>query len=319
MSRTAKIWLIAAGILVVLGPVLIVIAAAAGGFSGFNHTTYETKTYEPVSTFDQIAVYTEMSDIELATTDEAQCRVVCDVAENLTQTAEAQDGTLFIQSNDTRSWYERLFSFSFKAPKIRLYLPQASYASLLIEAATGDISIPKGFTFDTLKIDSGTSDVICLADVTNDTQIKLSTGGVVLGGSSGAATVTTSTGDVELSSVTANGNLSIGTDTGDISLQKTTCAACAIETDTGDIELTNMIAAGDLQIKSTTGDVLFDGSDADGIAVKTTTGDVTGTLLSEKVFITDTSTGDVNVPKTTSGGSCGITTSTGDIKIEISK
>ena len=51
--------------------------------------------------------------------------------------------------------------------------------------------------------------------------------------------------------------------------------------------------------------------------VNTSTGDVNGTLLSEKIFITDTSTGRVSVPKTTSGGKCEITTSTGDINIGI--
>ena len=79
----------------------------------------------------------------------------------------------------------------------------------------------------------------------------------------------------------------------------------------------NVVATGTISIKSDTGDVRFEGSDAIEISVKTDTGDVTGTLLSEKVFITETSTGSINVPKTTSGGKCEITTSTGDINISI--
>ena len=63
---------------------------------------------------------------------------------------------------------------------------------------------------------------------------------------------------------------------------------------------------------------MFDSSDAAEIFVKTSTGDVSGSLLTEKVFITDTSTGKVSVPKTTTGGKCELITSTGDIKIEIS-
>ena len=81
----------------------------------------------------------------------------------------------------------------------------------------------------------------------------------------------------------------------------------------------NVVATGTISIKSDTGDVRFEGSDAIEISVKTDTGDVTGTLLSEKVFITETSTGSINVPKTTSGGKCEITTSTGDINIRIKK
>ena len=37
----------------------------------------------------------------------------------------------------------------------------------------------------------------------------------------------------------------------------------------------------------------------------------------DKVFITDTSTGNISVPKTITGGKCEITTSTGDIRISI--
>ena len=53
------------------------------------------------------------------------------------------------------------------------------------------------------------------------------------------------------------------------------------------------------------------------IPVKTSTGDVTGNLRTEKVFVTKTSTGDVRVPNTASGGKCTITTSTGDIRITV--
>ena len=51
--------------------------------------------------------------------------------------------------------------------------------------------------------------------------------------------------------------------------------------------------------------------------VETDTGDVTGSLLSDKVFITKSDTGSIDVPKTVTGGKCEITTDTGDIKIEI--
>lgn len=40
-------------------------------------------------------------------------------------------------------------------------------------------------------------------------------------------------------------------------------------------------------------------------------------MLSEKVFIAETDTGGVKLPGTTSGGTCKITTSTGDIKISL--
>ena len=44
---------------------------------------------------------------------------------------------------------------------------------------------------------------------------------------------------------------------------------------------------------------------------------LTGTLRTEKVFITASDTGKVNVPKTITGGRCEITTATGNIEIEV--
>ena len=64
-----------------------------------------------------------------------------------------------------------------------------------------------------------------------------------------------------------------------------------------------------------TGDVKFDACDASEISVKTDTGDVTGSLLTDKVFITNTDTGRVNVPQTATGGRCEIIT---DYPVEMS-
>jgi hypothetical protein len=51
--------------------------------------------------------------------------------------------------------------------------------------------------------------------------------------------------------------------------------------------------------------------------VKTDTGDITGSLLSGKIFMPQTNTGDVTVPDTVTGGKCRLSTNTGDIKISI--
>ena len=44
---------------------------------------------------------------------------------------------------------------------------------------------------------------------------------------------------------------------------------------------------------------------------------MTGTLRSEKVFLVESDTGSIEVPKTTTGGRCEIRTDTGDIRIDI--
>ena len=300
MSRTAKIWLIIAGICVILGPALIIGAtAAAGGGNLFNAQKYETVTHEIGSTFDQIAVDTDITDVTIATADEKQCRVECSEPEKMKHTAEVENGTLVIRSSDSRQWYEHLFSFASHSPKVVIYLPQSAYASLQIDTHTGDVTIPSGFTFDTLTVNNNTGDVECSASVTKTLTVKEDTGDISLSfPNAGELDITASTGDIDVTSAKVKGTVSV-------------------KSSTGDITLTDTVAEKKFQIESSTGDVGFKGCDAADIKVKTSTGDVTGTLLSDKIFVTDTSTGDVKVPQTSSGGRCEISTSTGDILIQI--
>lgn len=300
MSRTAKIWLIIAGICVILGPALIIGAtAAAGGGNLFNAQKYETVTHEIGSTFDQIAVDTDITDVTIATANEKQCRVECSEPEKMKHTAEVENGTLVIRSSDSRQWYEHLFSFASHSPKVVIYLPQSAYASLQIDTHTGDVTIPSGFTFDTLTVNNNTGDVECSASVTKTLTVKEDTGDISLSClNAGELDITASTGDIDVTSAKVKGTVSV-------------------KSSTGDITLTDTVAEKKFQIESSTGDVGFKGCDAADIKVKTSTGDVTGTLLSDKIFVTDTSTGDVKVPQTSSGGRCEISTSTGDILIQI--
>ena len=83
------------------------------------------------------------------------------------------------------------------------------------------------------------------------------------------------------------------------------------------MSLINVASQGKFNIKNDTGDVKLENSDAGDILIETGSGNVIGTLLSEKVFITETDTGDISVPKTITGGRCEIKTDTGNIKIDI--
>lgn len=128
--------------------------------------------------------------------------------------------------------------------------------------------------------------------------------------------ITSSTGDISLENLCA-GSLDITVSTGDVDLKNIECNSVLSSGSTGDIHLKNVIAKEKFSIKRSTGDVKFNGCDAGEITIETDTGDVTGLLLSEKVFITKTSTGKIDVPNTVTGGKCKIKTDTGDIKITL--
>ena len=117
--------------------------------------------------------------------------------------------------------------------------------------------------------------------------------------------------------VSCTGEVSVNVSTGKAYLTDFKCKSIISDGNTGDIYLDNVIAEEKLSIKRSTGDIRFNGSDAAEIFVETDTGNVTGTFLTDKVFIAQTDTGRVDVPKTTSGGRCEIITDTGNIKISV--
>lgn len=120
-----------------------------------------------------------------------------------------------------------------------------------------------------------------------------------------------------VSHLTCEGDANIHTSTGNINLQGVVCDNLTLEADTGDVSLNSVIATDKLSVQTSTGDVRLEGSDAAEIFVETNTGNVKGSLLTEKIFIVQTDTGRINVPKTVTGGKCEITTDTGNILITI--
>ena len=319
MSKITKIWLITASALVALGAILFagVMAKYDWDFTKLSTVTYVTNTYEVHGEFDKILVNVDTTEIEFVPTEDKACSIVFFEAEKVKHSATIQNGTLIISTVDTRKWYDHI-CISFGSPKMTVYLPQNEYASLIIETDTGDINIPKDFAFDKIEIDGDTSDVSCFAPVANVLDVELSTGDINIDSITvGQVNLTTTTGEITVNSVTAKNNIDIETDTGKVKLTNISCSNFVAESDTGTITLKKVVATGSLFVESDTGDVKFDGCDAAEIFAETDTGDVTGTLLSEKVFIVETDTGSVDVPKTATGGKCEITTSTGDIDISI--
>jgi DUF4097 and DUF4098 domain-containing protein YvlB len=129
--------------------------------------------------------------------------------------------------------------------------------------------------------------------------------------------VESDTGDIELSKMVCGKDVRIDVDTSDVDLIDVGCRNLVCEGDTGDISLVRTIVSESIRIQNGTGDVEFHDSDASEIRVDTDTGDVSGNILTPKVFDARSRTGDVDVPNYSTGGSCTIRTSTGDIDITV--
>lgn len=299
MNKTAKGWLIAASVLTVLGIIVCAVAFAAAGFDfkKFGTIKFEEKTYEIKEEFENIDLKIDTADLTFEKSDDDTCKIVSYDRETTEHTVTVKNGTLTLETKDERSIFEHL-GITFESAKITVYLPDDKYVSLKIDTDTGDIEITDKFSFGDVEINGSTSDVDLSCAVSDSLKIKISTG------------------DVKIDGVNTD-EIDIKTSTGCQTIAAVTCKNLTARASTGDVTLRNVKAEGSFDIEAHTGDVTFDKCDAAKICVKTSTGDVTGTLLSGKDFDTDTSTGEVDVPSSSSGGTCRIRTSTGDIEISI--
>lgn len=319
MSKGVKIWLIVAASLVLIGAIIFVgvMGVLEWNFSSLSTTKYVTNEYEISDSYKNIKVVTNTADITFIPSENT--KIICYEQANVKHSVSVKDNTLYIEVNDMRKWYEHIGIY-WKTQKITVYIPACEYGTLTVKGDTGDTQIPKGFKFESIDISQSTGDVNCLASANGDVKIKTSTGAIKVENiTAGLLDLNVSTGDVLTSDIECAGDVLLSTSTGKAIIQNIRCNDIISTGDTGDITLNNVIAAEKFSVERSTGDVKLDGCDASELIIKTDTGDVKGILLSDKIFLTESDTGSIKVPETTSGGKCKITTDTGDIKIEIKK
>ena len=289
-----------------IGMILIVVGFlvffAVLAFNGFNLTKifkgdYQTNTYNINEDFNEISLIIDTADVMLVKSQDGKCKIECYEKADEKHIPTVENKSLTIKLEDNVKWYNSLFNFG--NPKIKIYLPKLEYEALIVKADTSDIELNTPMNFKSVNMELSTGDISLDGVITNE--IKLSV----------------STGDMELDNINCNGNISLNCSTGDIEINNVNCKNLTSTGSTGEISLDNLIATEKIYIERSTGDVEFDRMDAGEIFIETSTGDVEGSLLSEKIFIVETSTGKERVPETTSGGKCKITTSTGDVFINI--
>ena len=319
MKKGTKVAMIVASALL-LGGIIVYCTAMSilkWDFKKLSTSKLETNTFEITDDFQNISITTDTSDITFAPSEDGKVSVVCREHSSSKHSVTVTDGTLTVKLNNTRKWYEYI-GINFDSSEITVYLPKTTYASLPIKNSTSDIKIPGDFTFETVNISGSTGDVRLGATATGLIKIRLSTGDINLEGlSARALDLAVSTGKIFLSDIECKEELKINVSTGDSVLDNVSCGSLISEGDTGKIKMTDVIASGMFDIERSTGDVIFERCDASELHIETDTGKVKGSLLSDKIFIYETDTGRVELPRTADGGICDISTDTGDIIIEI--
>mgnify|MGYP003293015396 CR=1 FL=1 len=299
MKKQTRGWLLAAGALVLMGLLLFAAVMTAYGwdFQRLSTVQYETNSHEIKEAFRGISIQADTADVLLLPSGDGKCRVVCVEEERAKHTVAVRDGKLLVELTEEKKWFHEI-GINIGEPSITVYLPGDAYGALSIGVDTGDVTIPKDFRFESMEILGSTGDVKNGASV------------------SGAMKITTSTGDISVKNLSA-ASLSLSVSTGDIEVEAVRCDTFRSSGNTGKISMENVLVAGRLSVERSTGDVAFARCDALEIFVQTDTGDVEGSLLSDKQFLAESSTGKVRVPRSGAGGLCEIRSSTGDIELEI--
>ena len=319
MKKATKIWLVIAASLILIGFIMFisVMNQYKWDFTMLSTRTFETNDYELTEDFHSISIETSTANIQILPYNDGKCKVVCFEDIKSKHSVIVQEDTLVINEIDTRSWYDHI-GINFRSPAITIYLPKTEYDSIRIRDNTGKIEISNEFTLNSMEISSNTGNVKVFASVAELLKIKTTTGKIQVENlSAGTVDLTVSTGEVTVSNITCTEDVKIIVSTGKAKINKVTCKNLISKGNTGDIILNNVVASESFSIQRSTGCVKFENSDAAEIFATTDTGDITGTLLSDKVFIPKTDTGRIDVPKTSTGGKCELTTDTGNIKITI--
>lgn len=280
MRRSAKIWLLIAVFLVVIGGSIFggVMAVQKWDFSKLSVSKSEENEYVVTEAFQGISVVTDTAEVVLVPSQDGKTTVVCKETDKLKHSVRVEDGTLVIEPVDTRKWYDHI-GFHFGTMKVVISMPAGQYGAISVKSVTGNIRVEQ-----------------VMAE-----ELEL----------------TVSTGKVTVTDVTSAGDVKVNVSTGKTEMQGVRCKKLVSIGSTGNMTMTDVVAEEAFSIERNTGNVRFDGCDAAEIYVKTNTGDVTGTLLTEKIFYARTDTGKVDVPKTAGGGKCEIETDTGDIRLGI--
>lgn len=264
--------------------------------------------------FSSIVILSEDCDVRILPATDGKTHLTGALRHGRTLSAEVTDGTLTVKVEDTRSWWQKLFS---RSSLLTVTLGGSEYGDLTIEGETGNVEVGDGFSFKNVQISLSTGNV-ALTSVTAD-----------------ALTFTGSTGDLALSDVTVAGDISIEQSTGNCVLTSVLASAVTLGGSTGDTYLTDLTVMGAIDTQRSTGKTVAtrvaaasisavadtgrmeftDVTTVGALSVTTTTGKSTHTNIKAGSVRIEADTGNVSLSAVTSAGALAVETTTGDIRL----
>ncbi len=296
MKRTAIIValaLVGVGLLLGFGA----LAALNFDFTSLGTEAAVTTTYSVDEPFADISVAGEECTVRIMPSEDGLCRVVCTEYEDDPHSVTVRDNVLVIE-RERSSNRQVHFGIFIGKTGLTLYLPDSAYGALTVQTGSGDIALSEGLSFHTATLHTSSGSIQCGAAI------------------AGELTAMSESGEMDLHQ-TAPETLNITALSGTIILHDVQAQNVAARMSSGDMTCTNVLAAEALHLESSSGAIRLLGCDAASLWIRTDSGDVSGWLCTEKIFLADTGSGRIHLPRTASGGVCEITTGSGDVSLTI--
>ena len=222
MLNNHKKWMVIAAILTGAGVLFCTISSAILGFNlkklGF--AKYVSNTYKISETFENINILGDTENISFVLAEDGNCKVVCSEDEKNPHDVRVENNTLMIDRT-SNSKLQLNIGISTESPEIIVYLPQKEYEILTIDTDTGDIMIPKDFSFESMNIQLDTGDISNQASANESICIKTDTGDITVSDVSAVdMKLTSDTGRMEISNIVLTGNFDLSEETGKVTIRK---------------------------------------------------------------------------------------------------
>lgn len=342
MKKSKKILIIISvaciliGATMVTGAYISLVNDASGQVSALK---FREETHTITEPFTKLNIRTINSSIEILPSSDGICRVVCKDSEKLyhsfSVTESVQGVQLNINQHDDWQWYEMLDDlYRTDDISLRIFLPEAEYALVHADSASGDITIAPDFHFQTVntytssgntKISALHADNLSICSTSGDISISSAevTQDVFLENISGftraedihAANATTyaSSGDTALENVSSDylratsvsgeirvmgGNFRetsyFETSSGNIEIVNSNCCEQTVQTISGSVTL-DRVTGSSLNTRTSSGAVsLLDALYSGNILCHTVSGEILFTGLDAQMLEFITSSGEVS-------------------------
>lgn len=287
MKKSTKILLFLALGFIILGLALYGAAIGVTGRFSLDVLTFDSRepsagTRVITESFHSIRITDVQCDIRFLPSEDETVTVAYTDTNRYRHDIRVENDTLIIAAQDTGTFWSRLFRMDLfqEEHTLTIFLPFREVHQVEAASISGGIRIPEEFTLHSLSARTVSGTIALNCQVLND--------------------------------------LDIENTSGTITLENSFPAELSIETVSGEVILTDVTVSEFTELSSVSGNLLLNNFDCPSLNAETVSGTVTGSILSPKHVLTDTTSGSVYISENRSDApKWEIETVSGDIHITI--